>query len=101
MANAAEHTNGSPIGLTIRQHTEPTGMRGVLCEVTDPDPAMPEPSAAESGDERGRGLHVVVALATDSGFTSSPRGKTAWFTLTAERERTHTRSADLGAEASA
>ncbi len=101
VANAAEHTDGSPIGLTIRQHTEPTGERGVLCQVTDPDPALPVSQSAEPDSERGRGLHVVAALATSSGFTTSPRGKTAWFTLTAERERARSRSLDLGAEASA
>lgn len=101
VANAAQHTSGSPIGLTIRQHTAPTGQRGILCQVTDPDPALPEVPSAELDSEHGRGLALVAAMSTSSGFTTNSRGKTAWFTLTAERDRIRSRSLDRGAEASA
>ena len=81
VANASEHSGGGPIGLTIRRHTEPGGEHGILCQVTDTAPAIPEPRPAEPGSERGRGLQVVAALATTSGFTRTPAGKMAWFTL--------------------
>jgi anti-sigma regulatory factor (Ser/Thr protein kinase) len=80
-ANAAEHGDGQPIGLVIRPHTA-GGRRGVLCQVTDTSPARPQLSAARPDSERGRGLRIVQALATSSGITTSPAGKTAWFTLT-------------------
>ena len=99
VANAAEHADGSPIGLTIRQHTEPTGQRGILCQVTDASPTIPEAGPMQVDSERGRGLHLVSALATNSGFCASPEGKTAWFTLTAPREPTRARQAGLEAEA--
>lgn len=87
VANAAEH-GAMPIRLTIRRHTEPDGQRGVLCQVSDgaPTPVRPQPLQPDS--ERGRGLHLVAALATRSGTTVNPHGKTAWFTLTAAPERT-------------
>ncbi len=101
VANAAEHGDGAPIGLTIRQHAEPGGQRGILCEVTDSAPDLPSARPAEPDSERGRGLHVVAAIATSSGFSRSPHGKTAWFTLTTQRERCRSRQADLGAKAGA
>lgn len=100
VANAAEHAGG-PIGLTISPHTEPSGQPGVLCQITDPAPDLPLPQAAEPDSEHGRGLQIVTALATSSGFTTSPHGKTAWFTLTTTRSPGRIRQADLSAEAGA
>jgi len=54
------------------------------------------PSNARSGSERGRGLAIVAALATDSGYTTRPGGKTAWFTL-ATPEPGHAGEPDLEA----
>jgi anti-sigma regulatory factor (Ser/Thr protein kinase) len=99
VANAAEHGTG-PIGLTISRHTEPNGQHGIRCEVSDSGTELPQLREAGPDSERGRGLHIVNALATTSGFTTSPRGKTAWFTLsTPTRERTC--QADLDAQAGA
>jgi anti-sigma regulatory factor (Ser/Thr protein kinase) len=80
VANAAEHGAG-PIGLTIRQHVTPGG-RGIACEITDTSPNLPASRPCQAHAERGRGLAIVTALATTSGITTTPRGKTAWFTLT-------------------
>lgn len=86
VANAAEHA-GTPIRLTISPHTEPNGRRGILCQITDAVPAAPTPQPLPTDSERGRGLHIVAALATRSGLTVNPLGKTAWFTLTATPDR--------------
>lgn len=82
VANAAEHADGTPIGLTIGPINEPGGQRGILCQVTDASPQLPHLEPAHPDSERGRGLHIVTALATTSGVTPTPPGKTAWFTLT-------------------
>jgi anti-sigma regulatory factor (Ser/Thr protein kinase) len=82
VANAAEHGNGQPIDLVIQRHTA-GGRTGIACQITDTDPALPVPAHTRPDAERGRGLAIVTALATTSGFTATPGGKTAWFTLTA------------------
>lgn len=87
-ANSAEHAEGAPIGLTISQHTEPNGQKGILCQVTDTGPGQPTGQPIREESERGRGLRIVAALATRSGVTTNPHGKTAWFTLTAWPEPT-------------
>ena len=98
VANAAEYGRG-PIGLTIRQHTGPAGQRGICCQITDTSPARPQPLAAGADSERGRGLRIVQAIATTSGITGHPHGKTAWFTLTDTRQPDHSiRQADFEAE---
>jgi len=68
--------------LVLRRHTGRGGQRGVTCEVTDNSPALPRPRQAITGDERGRGLAIVTALASASGVRSETGGKTTWFTLT-------------------
>jgi anti-sigma regulatory factor (Ser/Thr protein kinase) len=92
VANAAEHGSGQPITLALRQQAPKGGQPGIVCEVTDGSPALPQPRLIQPDSERGRGLAIVAALATDSGVTAKPDGKTAWFTLTApaamtERDR--------------
>jgi hypothetical protein len=80
VANAAERARG-PISLALSRHAEPGGRRGITCEVTDTAPGLPRPRHARPDDERGRGLAIVAALASDSGVRAGPAGKTAWFTL--------------------
>jgi len=101
VANAAEHANGAEIGMTIRQHTEPSGHRGIFCQVTDTVSSVPEQESAQADSEHGRGLQIVQALATNSGFTSCPSGKAAWFTLAAPDEPTYTRQANFEVETGA
>ncbi len=100
VANSAEHAPGAPIGLTIRPHTEPSGRPGILCQVTDTSPNPPKRQPLRPGSERGRGLHIVAALATASGVTTSPNGKTTWFTLTNQHPE-HSIQPDLEPEAGA
>jgi anti-sigma regulatory factor (Ser/Thr protein kinase) len=100
VANSAEHAPGAPIGLTIRPHTEPSGRPGILCQVTDTSPNPPKRQQLHPGSERGRGLHIVAALATASGVTTSPNGKTTWFTLTNQHPE-HSIHHDLEPEAGA
>jgi anti-sigma regulatory factor (Ser/Thr protein kinase) len=81
VANAAEHGNGTPIGLALRCHAEPGGQPGITCEVTDTSPDMPRRTQPGPDSERGRGLAIVEALAHSSGVRATRAGKTTWFTL--------------------
>jgi serine/threonine-protein kinase RsbW len=99
VANAAEHADGTPIRFTIRQYPGPGSHRGILCQITDNAPARPPRQPGHTDSERGRGLQIVAALATTSGITAGRHGKTAWFTLTTQPERTiSARCADFEAE---
>ena len=98
MANAAEYGSG-PIRLTIRQHTGPGGQRGIRCQITDTSSVLPRHHVVEADRERGRGLRIVQAIATTSGITGHPHGKTAWFTLTdSSQPDLVSRQADFEAE---
>jgi anti-sigma regulatory factor (Ser/Thr protein kinase) len=88
VANAAQHGDGTPIGLALRRHAEPGGQRGITCEVTDGSSAMPRRSEPGPDAEGGRGLAIVEALARPSGVRASQAGKTSWFTL-ALTDRAH------------
>ena len=74
VANAVQHARGSRVGLVVR---EDGGT--VTCEVSDASPAMPR--RRRRGEERGRGLAIVAAVAADWGVRTRLRGKTCWFTL--------------------
>ena len=80
VANAAEHAGG-PIRLALRREHEPGHPAGITCEVTDTSTAVPRQREAGPGEERGRGLAIVSALASDSGTRATGAGKTTWFTL--------------------
>ncbi|MER6062421.1 ATP-binding protein [Streptomyces sp. NPDC001792] len=97
VANAAEHAVG-PYEMRLRRIAA-----GVICEVEDHDPRIPEvpafpatapyaPAEENRGgglevlctllSERGRGLHIVHELTKGAwGFCSSKRTKMAWFVL--------------------
>jgi anti-sigma regulatory factor (Ser/Thr protein kinase) len=81
VANAAEHADGNPMSLALRRHAEPGGRSGITCEVTDTSPAMPRCTEFTPDAERGRGLAIVAALASNSGVPPETGGKTSWFTL--------------------
>ena len=78
VANAAEHAGG-PIRLSLCR--DPDRAAGITCEVTDTSPGVPRQREAGPGEERGRGLAIVAALASESGVRASEAGKTTWFTL--------------------
>lgn len=99
VANAAEHGGGQPIALALRTQPGPAGQPGLMCEVTDSSPRMPQARDAGTSTERGRGLAIVAAVAEASGVTAGPAGKTAWFTLTAPGPAPQTRRAEAEAEA--
>jgi anti-sigma regulatory factor (Ser/Thr protein kinase) len=82
VANAAEHAGGKKIGLVLRQHTGPGSQNSITCEVSDHSATIPEQRPAHPGDDRGRGLAIIAALAAGSGTRASINGKTCWFTLT-------------------
>jgi anti-sigma regulatory factor (Ser/Thr protein kinase) len=94
VANAAEHGDGTPIGLALRRHAEPSEQPGLTCEVTDGSSAMPRRTEPGADAERGRGLAIVDALARSSGVRASQAGKTSWFTL-ALTDRVHRAAAQL------
>ena len=81
VANAAQHADGTPIGLALRRHAEPGEQPGITCEVTDTSPAMPRRTEPGPDAERGRGLAIVETLAQSSGVRASDTGKTTWFSL--------------------
>lgn len=102
VANAAEHGDGNPIRLALRREADQRGERGVVCEVTDSSPVVPQAGEAGPDSERGRGLTIVAALASSSGVRASAAGKTAWFTLASPgeldaREPTAEAEAEIGA----
>src|SRR5580704_12204396 len=79
-ANAAEHGRG-PISLALRRQAAQDGQPAIACEITDTSPDLPRGHRAGPGEERGRGMAIVTALATDAGTRAAGRGKTTWFTL--------------------
>ncbi len=88
VANAAEHAGGTQIDLLVREHTTTDGRTSITCEITDQSQYLPKPRPAGEHAERGRGLAIVTALATESGIRGGPKGKTCWFTLTTPADPT-------------
>jgi anti-sigma regulatory factor (Ser/Thr protein kinase) len=85
VANAVEHAGGKSIGFALRRQADVAGHPGVICEVSDSSSALPQARGAAPAAERGRGLAIVEALASESGVRTSPVGKTAWFRLALAR----------------
>ncbi|MEU1623473.1 PAS domain S-box protein [Streptomyces sp. NPDC005722] len=75
LTNAVRHAQG-PLRLRLHR-TE----REITVEVTDHSTHIPQRRPAELGDESGRGLLLVEALAAGWGTRPSSDGKTVWFTL--------------------
>ena len=65
-ANAAEHGRG-PISLALRRQAAQDGQPAIACEITDTSPDLPRQHQAGPEEERGRGMAIVTALATDAG----------------------------------
>ncbi|MFF8713508.1 ATP-binding protein [Streptomyces sp. NPDC015184] len=81
LTNAIVHLGeGTPV--TLRVSGTCTGR--VRVELSDPEPgAWPVIRSAAGGDESGRGLALVDALALRWGVEQGPRGKTVWCELRA------------------
>ncbi|MER6011559.1 ATP-binding protein [Streptomyces bluensis] len=75
VANSVMHTKASCV-VAVRW----TGER-LRVEVTDSDPNLVRPTQAGALDERGRGLLLVDALATEWGSQTCTAGKKTWFEL--------------------
>ncbi|MET9502075.1 SpoIIE family protein phosphatase [Streptomyces sp. NPDC006622] len=73
VTNAVRHSHGRPVALRL--------VRGdaLLCEVDDDDHELPTLLSAGPGDEFGRGLSVVSALAREWGTSRNAVGKSVWF----------------------
>ncbi|MEU7453840.1 ATP-binding SpoIIE family protein phosphatase [Streptosporangium roseum] len=71
VTNAIKHGSGT-VGLRL--------LRGptLVCEVTDRSLAMPVMREAGSGDDTGRGLHLINWLAHRWGSRLTPKGKVVW-----------------------
>lgn len=79
VTNAVRHSRRRSVGLRL--------VRGdtLLCEVEDDDHELPNLLSAGPGDEAGRGLRVVSALAREWGASRTAEGKSVWFELTLPR----------------
>ena len=73
--NAVTHA-GRPQQLRLRLLTD-----RLVVEVGDTDPRPPQPLAGGPGDEGGRGLLILAALASDWGVRPLGRGKVVWCEL--------------------
>ena len=71
-----------------------TGHDALHVEVSDGDPALPEPRVADVEDLGGRGLALVAALASDWGVKLAPPGKVVWFELPLPKGRRVRRAPD-------
>ncbi|MDQ0584374.1 SpoIIE family protein phosphatase [Streptomyces rishiriensis] len=82
VTNAVRHSRRSPVALRL--------VRGdtLLCEVEDDGHELPTLLSTGPGDEAGRGLRVVSALAREWGTSRTGAGKTVWFELTLPRRST-------------
>ncbi|MFJ3922561.1 ATP-binding protein [Streptomyces sp. NPDC090022] len=75
LANVIAHVGpGTPVTLRVTGRATRTRV-----ELTDPAPGVrPVPRCADEGDESGRGLALVDALAVRWGVTHGPGSKTVW-----------------------
>jgi anti-sigma regulatory factor (Ser/Thr protein kinase) len=79
VTNAVVH-GAEPAFLTVYTDREADG--GLLfLEVEDADENMPQERVADDGDESGRGLQLVDALAEDWGTEPAASGKRVWASL--------------------
>jgi anti-sigma regulatory factor (Ser/Thr protein kinase) len=72
VTNAALHARSA---YTVHLRVEPDGL---LVEVTDSSPALPQARHYGTGATTGRGIALVEALSAAWGVQSSPTGKTVW-----------------------
>jgi anti-sigma regulatory factor (Ser/Thr protein kinase) len=70
--NAALHARSA---YTVHLRLEPGGL---LIEVTDSSPALPQQRHYDAGATTGRGIALVEALSEAWGVEASPTGKTVW-----------------------
>lgn len=77
VTNAIRHSGG-PVGLETGPHRG-----GIIVAVSDDSDILPAIRDVEPYGERGRGMHLVDAIAVEWGVERrSPETKTVWFHLT-------------------
>ncbi|CAM5345712.1 GAF domain-containing protein OS=Streptomyces alboniger OX=132473 GN=CP975_30000 PE=4 SV=1 [Streptomyces alboniger] len=75
LTNVVRHSRSSRVDLRlVRSGT-------LMCEVEDDNHTLPTLLDAGPGDESGRGLRVISALAREWGTSRTNYGKTVWFEL--------------------
>ncbi|MFF1375040.1 SpoIIE family protein phosphatase [Streptomyces sp. NPDC058308] len=79
VTNVVRHSRSSRVDVRLVR----SGV--LLCEVEDDDQTLPTLLSAGPGDEFGRGLRVVSALAKEWGTSRTRQGKTVWFELSLPR----------------
>jgi anti-sigma regulatory factor (Ser/Thr protein kinase) len=84
VANAVEHTDASTVGASITRTGTVLSARIV---VTDTSRRKPAPGTPSPGDEDGRGLLIVDALAHRWGSELVHGGKRVWAELRADGEQ--------------
>jgi anti-sigma regulatory factor (Ser/Thr protein kinase) len=80
VSNAVQHARSRSLRVTV---TRPEAVR-VRIGVVDKSRRLPELREPHEGDERGRGLALVGALAKDWGTDQLPWGKRVWAELHGE-----------------
>jgi anti-sigma regulatory factor (Ser/Thr protein kinase) len=79
VTNVIRHADAVFVGISVAAHAE-----HLRIEVSDSDPGSLPPVAPAFpavDQESGRGLLLVALLASDCGWLTTPRGKTAWVEL--------------------
>ncbi|MFE0173380.1 SpoIIE family protein phosphatase [Streptomyces sp. NPDC059002] len=79
VTNAVRHSSSTRLGLRLVRSG------ALMCEVEDDDHTLPTLLSAGGGDEFGRGLRVVSALAKEWGTSRTNAGKTVWCELALPR----------------
>lgn len=82
VSNAVQHARRDTIRVTV---TRPGAAR-VRVGVVDLSKALPDAREARAGDESGRGLALVGALAEEWGAEPLPWGKRVWAELRRDEE---------------
>ncbi|WHM36603.1 ATP-binding protein [Streptomyces sp. BPTC-684] len=75
VTNAVQHTDGP---VTVVLYHQPGHL---VIDVLDHSPTPPLPRTAGTAEERGRGLELVDALATSTGWEPTQSGKRVWALL--------------------
>jgi anti-sigma regulatory factor (Ser/Thr protein kinase) len=84
VGNAVAHTRSGQPGGTVTVAVELSAQPPAVCIRVDDagGPTVPVPAAATPGDEHGRGLGIVAALAAEWGTEHSETGTATWCRLT-------------------
>ena len=77
VANAATHTGGTRLGLTVALEHD----RTVRIAVRDCSRSLPHRFSDSADQEHGRGIAVIESLSTSWGVTVLPIGKVVWARL--------------------